>query len=318
MISKVYHLASVAVKVGEWLMALPGCGTIFSLLGVHIMPPGGQDRSYFSPGMLEELIEELRELIMEFPEDEKLLLDLASAYYNIGQYQEAVELFQGLLVVTPEDLAVHNNLGTAYRTWALKERAEGLSPEDVKDLLFHAVEEYRYVLDNGGERFPDTHKNLGDVYRELNNSKRAAEHYLRALEINPRYSAAAYQLALVNEKAGDLEGAIGLLKLIIETHLKLTEDVFDPATIHYNLGRIYNKKGYLEEAIRHYRSVISAHPDYADVHFHLGLAYKTRGEYKLALNCFEQALRVNPEYKEARIRYWECAELASGSPPGKQ
>jgi len=281
------------------------------------MSSGGQDESYFSPGMLEELIEELKKLLVEFPEDEKLLLDLANAYYNIRRYQEAVDLFQRLLVETPRNLMIHNNLGTAYRTWALEERSAGLAPEDVKDLLLHAVEEYRYVLENGGEQYPDTHKNLGDAYRELGDTKRAVEHYLRAVELNPQYSAAAYQLALLNEKAGDMEGTIGLLKLIIENHLSLTDDVFDPATIHYNLARVYNKQGYLEEAIRHYRSVTAAHPEYADVIYNLGLAYKARGEYGRALECMERALKINPEYKEARIRYWECAELASGNPPDK-
>lgn len=87
------------------------------------------------------------------------------------------------------------------------------------------------------------------------------------------------------------------------SEVSLWEDVVkkspDKARGHNSLGFALRRRGFIEEAIEHYRKAIRLQPDYALAHNNLGFAY-----YKLRLNekakeQYERAIHLQPDFAEA-------------------
>jgi protein O-mannosyl-transferase len=67
----------------------------------------------------------------------------------------------------------------------------------------------------------------------------------------------------------------------------------------YNLARLLAKRGMESEAIAHYRQVLSIRPQDAEAHNNLGLLLARRGETDAALEEFRKAVEVDPNYSKA-------------------
>jgi len=96
-----------------------------------------------------------------------------------------------------------------------------------------------------GERFPATHTLLGSAYLRLGQSNLAKAEFLAALEIDPKYEEALFNLALLQMES-DISKAFSLLQKAID---------IDPqyAEAHRELGVLFQKEGTLEEAEYHLR-----------------------------------------------------------------
>ncbi|GAH23063.1 unnamed protein product, partial [marine sediment metagenome] len=58
---------------------------------------------------------------------------------------------------------------------------------------------------------------------------------------------------------------------------------------HYNLGVLYHKLGFYEDAIDALKQAIRINPDYADSYYCLGLVYYTLGYNEDAIEEYTQA-----------------------------
>jgi tetratricopeptide (TPR) repeat protein len=65
---------------------------------------------------------------------------------------------------------------------------------------------------------------------------------------------------------------------------------------HYNLGRILEREGKVQEAIEHWEQAVQANPNYVEAHNNLGLAMIQLGRPQEAIGHCEQALRINPNF----------------------
>jgi len=69
---------------------------------------------------------------------------------------------------------------------------------------------------------------------------------------------------------------------------------------HHNLGRIYDRKGYFDEAFAQYQAAVAADPTIARAHESLGISYVSRNQFALAQRELEAALRLDPHLVDAR------------------
>ncbi|MGA2788618.1 MAG: tetratricopeptide repeat protein, partial [Verrucomicrobiota bacterium] len=120
----------------------------------------------------------------------------------------------------------------------------------------------------------------------------AIKHYQMALEINPDYSDANYNLGTVFLKQGRMDEAMALFQKTIQ----LKPDFADA---HNNLANILAKKGQIAEAVAQYRKAIDLKPDYAEPHYNLGVIFGVQGQLDEAVEQYRSAIKIKPDYADA-------------------
>jgi protein O-mannosyl-transferase len=71
------------------------------------------------------------------------------------------------------------------------------------------------------------------------------------------------------------------------------------AHAHNNLGNALARQGHSDEAIRHYQDAIRLRPDYAEAHYNLGIALDKRGQMDEAIRQLQEAIRLKSDYADA-------------------
>ncbi len=97
-----------------------------------------------------------------------------------------------------------------------------------------------------------------------------------AIELDPKYASAHYNLGHALHDKGQLEPAIACYRMAIELDPKY-------ASAHYNLGHALHDKGQLEPAIACYRMAIAIDPKKAEAHCNLGHALGKLGRFAESL-----------------------------------
>ena len=98
----------------------------------------------------------------------------------------------------------------------------------------------------------------------------AIPHYEQALQLNPNYAEAHYNLGVALAQQGQWPEAIPHF----ERALQLKPDY---AEAHYNLGVALAQQGQWPAAIPHFERALQLKPDYAEAHYNLGLALANKG-----------------------------------------
>ena len=175
------------------------------------------------------------------------------------------------------------------------------------------------------------------ILRHYDDPNLAKKHFYKALEINPEYSLAYYELAHHVEKNGDLNEA--------KIHFQKASDVDQNfVEAYFNLARILKSPSEYDQAIRNYETALEINPNFAECHYwfakaltsgerlksdgslvkepnikkaerhfsiatkldpkfykafyRLGLILKEQGEYINAYKNFEQAIKLNPSFSK--------------------
>lgn len=140
--------------------------------------------------------------------------------------------------------------------------------------------------------------------------EKAAYHYQRAIELNPRFSEAHTNLGNLYLDQGRYAEAIPLYE-------KALSDILykSPFIAANNLGWCYYKQGQVKEAIDHIRSALIPNPKFCLGHRNLGVIYSETNQPEKALASFADFAKHCPEVADARYRYAR-ALLASGDAGG--
>ncbi len=123
----------------------------------------------------------------------------------------------------------------------------------------------------------------------------------RAIQIDPKFPEAYYNLGLTYQKLGDLRKAIEMQKKSLE---------LDPTLyIAYStLGGIYFEKGEYEEAEEAFQKFLKIYPYFPEVHSLLAIVYAAQKKFDKAVEELEWELRINPYHTLAHLNlgqlYW--------------
>lgn len=216
--------------------------------------------------------------------------------------------------VPPRQMALpHYDLGLAYfdagnfrRAIPELRRAVELSPSDP---LYHNALGMALMFD-----------------RRLDEAIPAFE---EAVRVDARFSEAKNNLATAYMIRGELEKARTIL-------LDVVKDPFYPTPhfAYFNLAKILERQGKVEEAIREYQSALDIQPDYVEAHNNLGSLYLRQGKTDLAIEELTEATRLSPKLaiyqrnlgaaylqagkrKEARRAFKRALKLEPNSPSAK-
>jgi len=174
-------LGDLYSKEGDWKSAR---GPYERLLGLQAV--GRIDlevkllKTYFSLALYPEAVSLLKRAIYEHPRNNRLPLILSSLLVQESRYDEAIRQIEEILSTHPEDPRLLSFLGSVYE----------------KSLHFtRAITTYHLMI----HRFPNLYEGsylLGDLYRRLDNSKKALVYLEEAESLSPERWEIPFSIAL--------------------------------------------------------------------------------------------------------------------------
>jgi len=160
--------------------------------------------------------------------DKQLIVEGDNAL-NLGRYADAKRIFEAEFKANPQN----------------QQAAWGLRIAQIRMILSQPG--FKEAIDTFYKQNPnDSHVNLflGEFYAANHQPEKAEKYYEQAIEQNPKLSEAHYDLAMLYDQQGDHESAkVESLKAI---------EISPTPKYRNNLGNIYFKQQYYEEAIKEY------------------------------------------------------------------
>jgi type IV pilus assembly protein PilF len=144
------------------------------------------------------------------------------------------------------------------------------------------------------ERQSRAARDVGERFLARNDTSKALEQFLKALEINPDDPYLHYDLALTY----DMKGVLDKAEYHLKEAIKLKPDYSDA----YNyLGFVYFRQGKVHEAIEAYNKALGnlLYENPQEAHLNLGVAYLSLKEYQKAKAQLEEAIRLVPTFVAA-------------------
>jgi tetratricopeptide (TPR) repeat protein len=198
----------------------------------------------FSAGRIEEAMESWSSALRIAPNDTYALYNMGRALAKLGRKEEAVSTFRHALRVEPESTTVHTSLAK-------------LLQDDGKfvEAIGHYLEVLRIYEKSFAVQDALTHYNVAVAYERLGQLDEAEAHYREALQWDPNYANAYFNLG------NTLLARRKYLEAIAQFRKALT---FSPeaASCHCNLGTALRLVDQIDEAIRHYREALRIDPQH--------------------------------------------------------
>ncbi|MDP5029548.1 sulfotransferase [Paraglaciecola sp.] len=212
----------------------------------------------------------INKLIQFLPTEMVYYSDKANLYEALGHRQQAIDTYVNFIKIRPEHAIAHYNLAIL-----LKKSGK----------ILDALEHYHLALSLNIQEPAEVYVNIGVIYSELNESKKAKESYLLALGLDYYYIAAWFNLGGLYEELGEKREALECYEKIIKLEpsntkaivrilqakddvgltdslvtkleslvmLKSNLTVLDRESAYYALGKVYNDNRQFESAFEFYR-----------------------------------------------------------------
>jgi len=142
---------------------------------------------------------------------------------------------------------------------------------------------------------------LGSVFYKLggvDNFLKAEKHFWKAIELKPDYAPAHFELALVFERQGRLDDAVGKMESVAQYN------VLDVG-VYFQLGLLYVQRaeeGDIDRAKETFEYVIKLAPNYSNAHWFLASIYEMDGDISAAVSEVEAVLVLNPTNELVKAR----------------
>src|SRR3972149_1237104 len=162
------------------------------------------------------------------------------------------------------------------------------------------------IVRENPERFADVYNKLGVIYHRKGISEKAISCLEMALKVNPIYTEAALNLAIVFNDLGQYEEAQKIFNRAVKA-VSRTRTIKDPyiegrlANEHARLGDQYYNLGRLKEAIAEYKKALKLRPKFPDIVNQLGITYKEIGDLEAAIKTVIKAQAIDPKFLPAFI-----------------
>jgi len=153
-----------------------------------------------------------------------------------------------------------------------------------------AIREFTLALETN-PNYAEAHYNLGTLYLKQAKPEEARRHLLRALELRHDYPDALNNLGMLAAQAGDTPEAIRYFQQAIDQQP-------DYALAFYNLGNVYRREQHFSEAKQALERAVALAPDDPEVNYGVGMLYAQLNDTDRALKYWQQALELRPDYPE--------------------
>jgi tetratricopeptide (TPR) repeat protein len=174
---------------------------------------------------MDKTVAAYKEALLLNPQNEGLLLRLASTYKQMGQYGQARDHYLKLLKMNPDKPQILHLLAKVYSKLGKSEKAIEYYQEAIKNRPYN----------------PSWYSDRGLVYFKKGEYDKAISDFNQALSIEPNYAVACNNRGSVYFKKGEYDEAISGFNQALS---------IDPnyAVAYYNRGSAYSKKGEYNKA----------------------------------------------------------------------
>jgi len=139
------------------------------------------------------------------------------------------------------------------------------------------------------------YNSLGLAYMDMGKDEEAISNYLKACEMNPKYSTPYYNMGVYYYQKGDFPKAIENF----EKNVELGGEDYS-CSLNY-IGIIYSNEGLYDKAIDAFKRGIDLGSDNADLFYNLADIYRKQKNYPLAIQNYEKTLKLTPDDNDAKI-----------------
>lgn len=156
------------------------------------------------------------------PDDIDIYVNLGSAFYDKEDYNNALSIYRQALEFQPHNAKIHCNLGFLY--WGKGDTEE-------------AMKSYELAI-KYDENYDIAYNNLGVIYLDdLGRVKKSIELFRKAVESNPNYALAHFNLARAISIVGDKVEAAKLYQMAQDIN-KITQEI-DPKDIADKISELF-------------------------------------------------------------------------------
>ena len=253
-------------------------------------------------------------------------------YASQQQWRQAIDAYEQALTLVPENAEIHRTLAglyaqvgerieeVMYRYQAVSLKPVWANPSNQLNLgnalieqgkLAEAIDCYERAVQLNPE-FYEAHYNLGVALTQAEDVAAIAA-FDRALAINPDHAASHFGVARLLEAAGDLPTAL--------THYQRSAALdSDDAIAHYALSEVRLKLRQWQAAIAPCQRAVELSPDFAWAHHYLGYAWLKQAEWQAAIISLQRAIELNPASPwtyyhlataHTQLQEWQAAATAS-------
>ena len=153
------------------------------------------------------------------------------------------------------------------------------------------------LADSAGQldhALPDVPYVRGLILTRLKKVEDARKAFQQALDLDPHYAGARFQLGNLYFREERFREAIGMFRAAL-AEFDPVESPFPRTDAYVNLGMAYSKAGIGDSARWAYREGIHLDSTYTPAYVLLGQEYRKDGDYKTALSYTRQALQLDPD-----------------------
>jgi protein O-GlcNAc transferase len=284
-------------------------------------------RSLAATGQTDGAISRMNEAVAQDAGNAELHDELGSLYAQMREWDRAEEQFSNAIRLRGDFALAHLHMGFVYqaerkpdasREWI---RAHELAPKDERIAL-----------------------NVGKALADAGDDERAVPILEDARSLDPKSTAAEYQLALVYQRTNRVQDAIRLLKSVVEAEPKNPDALINlgmalsqaheaedglsflqratalrpnDVTAHQDLAAAYIQVNQISDAIGELKTAITLSPKMPQLHYDLGVAYKLEDDAADAIPELESAEKLNPSgYESAYVLgllYMQVARYAEAA-----
>lgn len=156
------------------------------------------------------------------PDDMDIYVNLGSAFYDKEDYDNALSVYRQALEYDPHNAKIHCNLGFLY--WGKGDTEE-------------ALKSYEMAI-KYNDSYDIAYNNLGVIYLDdLGRVKKSIELFKKAVDVNPNYALAHFNLARAVTIIGDKVEAAKLYQMAQDIN-KITQEI-DPKDIADKISELF-------------------------------------------------------------------------------
>ena len=238
---------------------------------------------YLQTRQVSEAIDTLVALTEEVPDKLYYYARLAGLLDGLGQTDAAIGHYQRLLTRQPGLAAAYFNMALLYK--------KGKRYSD-------AINAYEEAKKHGIDDVQEVYSNLGVLYSEMRQKEKAREMYERALDVDPAYIPALFNLAGLFEEAGERQRAMEFYERV----LSINPGHWDSLARLAHARKLTAADADLVDSLRH--ATVDANDDpiaREGLYFALGKALDDLGRYEEAFTAY----RTGNEMGKLRNRPYE-------------
>lgn len=165
---------------------------------------------------------------------------------------------------------------------------------------------FKRIIEKDG-RYADVFNMLGVIAHVEGKFASSMEFFRKAIEINPRYTEAILNLAVLYNDLGQYDEAKKLY-IRLKGGTKAGASQIEPvlrgklSNLHADIGDIYRSIGLYGHSMDEYKKALALNPGYFDIRTKLGQAMRENGKHPDSLKELKAVLKANKSYVPALIQ----------------